>query len=49
MGQGLVDAVIEVFVVREDDMASDIVKETFGRDIGGGQTAGGFIGVDDQP
>lgn len=25
-GQGLVDAVIEVFVVREDDMSSDIVE-----------------------
>lgn len=32
--QRFVDAVVEVFVVREDDVAADVVEEALGGDVG---------------
>lgn len=69
VGEGLVDAVIEVFVVGEDNVTTDIVElwaaglatffrfrclqgstyETFGSHIGGSQTTGSLVAVNDQP
>ena len=49
LGEGLVQTVVEVLVVGEDDVSSNIVQEAFRGDVGGGQTAGGFVGVDQQP
>lgn len=70
VGESLVDAVIEVLVVGEDNVTTDIVElwfrisnvlpffgvsrirstyETFGGHIGGSQTTGGLVAVNDQP
>lgn len=69
VGEGLVDAVIEVLVVGEDNVTADIVElweaglamffrfrclqgstyETFGGHIGGSQTTGSLVAVNDQP
>ena len=47
LGQGLVDAVVEVEVVREDNMAADVEEEALGRDVGAGKAAGLLLRVDD--
>jgi len=49
VGEGLVYAVVEVLVVREDDVAADVVEKALRRDIGGCQAAGSFVGVDNHP
>lgn len=48
LGQGLVDAVVKVEVVREDDMSADVEEEPFGRDVRAGQAAGLLLRVDDE-
>ena len=49
LGKSLINAVVKVLVVREDDVATDIVEETLRGDICRGETTGLFVGVDNQP
>jgi len=49
LGEGLVDAVIKVLVVRKDDMATDIVEKALWSHVSRGQTTGLFVGINDHP
>ena len=49
LGKSLVNAVVEVLVVREDNVATDIVEEALRGDICGGETTGLLVGVNNQP
>ena len=49
VGQGFVNAVVEVLVVGKDNVATDIVEEAFWSDIGRGKTTRRLVGINNHP